>query len=356
MLAVWSGVVTLPFFLIAAAFAGIGVGLLRRYLLWKNVLDLPGPRSSHSTATPRGGGLAIVIITCSAAAWLAYRDLPLEVAAGWLAGGMTIAAIGFVDDHVPLAAGVRLAVQTAAAILALVCLGGVPELPVGDQTLRLGIWGYPLAVLAMVWMLNLYNFMDGIDGLAAAEAVFIFGSAAWLAPGPGSLPFQQFFAIAAGAAFGFLCWNWAPAKIFMGDVGSGFIGFLVAASAVATAAANVLPLWSWLILAGVFVSDASVTLIRRALRGEPLYLAHRCHAYQRLQRRWQSHARVSASVLLVNVLWLLPLAYLAVRMPGYGLLLTIIAWSPLACLALLLGAGLPGEIGSPPELDTARPR
>ena len=147
--------------------------------------------------------------------------------------------------------------------------------------------------------------------------------------------------IFAATALGFLVWNWPPAKIFMGDVGSGFIGFVLAMFAIISSDMGLLPIWSWLILAGVFVVDSTITLVTRVINGEEWYSAHSNHAYQKASRRLKSHKPVTLSVLMINILWLLPMAWFASARPEFGWWLTIIAWIPLISLSLFLKAGRP---------------
>jgi len=244
------------------------------------------------------------------------------------------------DDRRTLPAAVRLAAHLAAALWALAWLGGLPPLRIGDQLVTLGALGTILGALGIVWVLNLFNFMDGIDGLAASEATFIAWSGAVLA-GPVSVGNG---AAAAAAVFGasclgFLRWNWPPARIFMGDVGSGFAGYVIAVLALGTARHDPIGLWTWLVLGGAFFVDATVTLLRRLLRGERAYEAHRSHAYQWLARRWGSHGTVTLAVLTVNILWLLPCAVLANKFPRYAAMLVLIALAPLVPLAIIAGAG-----------------
>jgi Fuc2NAc and GlcNAc transferase len=199
--------------------------------------------------------------------------------------------------------------------------------------------GAVLAVLGLAWLLNLFNFMDGIDGLAGLQAVCVsVGGAclAWLAGAPdaGRAPL-----LLAAASAGFLVWNRPPARIFMGDVGSGFLGLML--GVLALDAARVRPglLWGWAVLLAVFVADASVTLLRRALRGERLSAAHRSHAYQRLVRRWGGHRPVTVLVGAIDVLWLLPLALATVHWPAAAAALTALAYAPLLVGVWCLGAG-----------------
>jgi Fuc2NAc and GlcNAc transferase len=184
--------------------------------------------------------------------------------------------------------------------------------------------------------MNLFNFMDGIDGIAATEATFVSWGGALLASMAAVSSEVRWAAVLLGAAcLGFLRWNWPPARIFMGDVGSGYLGYVIAVLAVAATRENPAALWIWLILGGVFFVDATVTLLRRLLRGDRIYEAHRSHAYQWLARRWESHAKVTWAVLTVNVLWLLPCAVFATRRPGIAAATAILALAPLVLFAVV---------------------
>jgi Fuc2NAc and GlcNAc transferase len=210
----------------------------------------------------------------------------------------------------------------------------------GAQVIHLGWVGDLVAALAIMWTLNLFNFMDGIDGIAASEAVFV-----TLAVLPSLMMLNVAGGIATAslivgsAALGFLRWNWPPAKIFMGDVGSGYVGFVIATLALATAGQRPVAAWIWLILGGVFFVDATVTLLRRLMRGERVHEAHRTHAYQWLARSWNNHRRVTLTVLAINLLWLLPCALWATLRPARAATITLVALAPLVALAVAAGAG-----------------
>ena len=221
-------------------------------------------------------------------------------------------------------------------------LGGLPPLNVGQRVLSLGWTGDLVATLGIAWVLNLFNFMDGIDGIAASEAIFVVLAASSLSAlgtdATGVFAASLVFAAACG---GFLLWNWPPAKIFMGDVGSGYLGYVLAILALAAARENASSLWCWLILGGVFLVDATVTLSRRLVRGERVYEAHRSHAYQWLSRRWGSHRLVTIAVVLVNVAWLMPCALLCAAQPNRAPFIASAALIPLVIAALAAGAGKP---------------
>jgi Fuc2NAc and GlcNAc transferase len=181
--------------------------------------------------------------------------------------------------------------------------------------------------------------MDGIDGIAGIEAVTVSIAAAallWQGQQPG---LALFVAVIGAASLGFLAWNWPPAKVFMGDAGSAFLGFMFGSLALITHAVGAMVLWSWLILLGVFLVDASFTLARRLIRGERVYQAHRSHAYQHAVRASGAHGPVTLAVGLINVLWLAPLALLADWRPQWGIIFVGLAWAPLVIAAARLNAG-----------------
>jgi Fuc2NAc and GlcNAc transferase len=158
----------------------------------------------------------------------------------------------------------------------------------------LGVFGWIGAAVAIIWSINLFNFMDGIDGLAAAQCLFVVVAGALLTGAAHAVDSSLLPGIAmAGAAAGFLIWNAPPAKIFMGDVGSGFIGFGLIAAALESNGHGPVSIWTWLVLNGLFVADATVTVLTRLIRGQRIYEAHRSHVYQRLARRCSSHGRVT---------------------------------------------------------------
>jgi Fuc2NAc and GlcNAc transferase len=206
--------------------------------------------------------------------------------------------------------------------------------------ISLGYLGSLLAMLGIVWALNLFNFMDGIDGIAASQAIFMAGAGAVLAILSGmSVSTSAAALVVAAASLGFLVWNWPPARIFMGDVGSGFLGFVLAVLALAALRERAVMLPVWLILSGVFVIDATVTLLRRVARRERVYEAHRSHAYQWQARRWNSHLRVTMACGLFNLLWLAPWAWLCVRFPAHAGWYVAAALGPLVVLAVVWGSG-----------------
>jgi Fuc2NAc and GlcNAc transferase len=305
-------------------------------------MDLPNHRSSHTVPTPRAGGLAIVLAMALVEIVYLLRGLVELAFAVCFVAQLVVAMIGLLDDRSPLPPAVRLIVHLGAAFAVLFGLGGLPAFAIGDRLIELGWWGYGFGALSLVWVLNLFNFMDGIDGIAASEAAFVAGAGGalfWAAGGSDLLTAACM--VFAAACLGFLVWNWPPARIFMGDVGSGFLGISIGTLAVAATREHAQALWVWLILGGAFVTDATMTFLRRAMRRERLAVAHRTHAYQWLARRWGSHQRVTLFVLGINVLWLLPWAWFANHNPQLAVWSAGAALVPLALGALVAGSGRP---------------
>lgn len=329
-------------FIVLALLSAWLTGWVRHYALIR-LLDVPNDRSSHTRPTPRGGGLGIVLVLV-VFGFFAYANGLLTAALGMaFIAAIPLAIIGFIDDHGDVPARWRFLIQVVSAIWVIYWIGGLEVLKVGGFDLHLGALGYPFGILVIVWMLNLFNFMDGIDGIEASEVIFIgLGSSLLMGLGTRSSVPEILPPLAiAGATFGFLFWNWPPARIFMGDVGSGVLGFLLGLLMLESAVSGKLSFVIWIILAGVFLVDATLTLLIRLFRGERWYQAHRSHAYQHASRRFGSHRVVTLGVLALNIFWLLPMAYMALLMPEYELLVMVVALSPLAYAAIRLGAGRP---------------
>ena len=319
------------FIVAAAILSWLLASRVRLYAL-DRLLDIPNERSSHSSPTPRGGGLAIAVTTLGGIVLAAmWRWIGWDLAIALSGGGAMIALVGWIDDHRDLPALTRFAVQFISAGWAIFWLGGLKSLSIGFTVVHLGIVGTVLGIVGIVWAINLYNFVDGIDGLAAGEAIStgVIGGLLLLKTGNDGLAMVAFLIAAANA--GFLPLNWAPAKLFMGDVGSGLLGYLFAVLAVASENVSAVPLLIWVLLLGAFVFDATVTLCRRIAHGERWYHAHHSHAYQRMVQAGKSHATVSSMILAINVIlaalaivaWLWPTLFL-VSMGAGAILLSII--------------------------------
>lgn len=311
----------------ALASAAMTYGV-RQYLVARKAFDLPNARSSHSVPVPRGGGVAIVVCFFLALLGAVFVGrVPPRFLSVAFAGGGLVALVGFLDDLRPLSALLRGGVHLGAAVV-LVRL--FPEL---------SFFAAALSVFAVAWSINLYNFMDGIDGLAAGEAVFVCVGLAAIAAVKGDPAFQFACLSLAAASAGFLVFNWSPASIFMGDVGSGFLGGTLAAFSLTASSAGTVPMFSFLILMAVFIGDASWTLFRRLVTGQRIFEAHRTHAYQKAVIGGRSHKTVVAWVLLFNVFWLFPLAFLAAWVPTAAWPALILAYGPVLGAAISFRAG-----------------
>jgi len=325
--------------------AVVSLGLtaaMRRYAIRRGLLDLPNQRSSHSVPTPRGGGVAIVLSFVASLLVLgAAGVLPSSLLWALLGAGALVAVVGFLDDlgHVP--PRWRLLAHFVGAIWVLIWLGGAPSFILFGEIVDLGWTGFVMAALYLVWVLNLYNFMDGIDGIAGVEAVCVCLGAGCLHAMIGQSDIAMVSMSLAAAVAGFLRWNFPPAMVFMGDAGSGFLGIVLGALSLFAGALAPDLYWSWLILLGVFVTDATVTLLRRLARGEKLYEAHRSHAYQHAARRLGGHLPVTLAVGVINIFWLLPIAAWVGLGELEGLAGVAIAYAPLVALAVHFRAGVP---------------
>lgn len=333
-------------------FAIAGAALLGSFLLTLGtkraarglgLIDVPNERSSHAVPTPTGGGLAIVVTATVALGILAALGMiPLRLFLALGPGGAAVAAVGFIDDRKSLSARIRLFVHFIAAAWAVVCIGPVDFLHIGGGNAPALEWlGYAICTVGIVWFLNMFNFMDGIDAIAASESVFLCAGAAILALYSMGMSSIAASALVIGAtSAGFLIWNWPPAKTFMGDVGSGYLGFVFAVMGLASGAHSGSALCSALILAGVFVVDSTFTLVRRFARGERVTEAHRTHAFQLLAQR-MGHRNVTLCVGLVNLVWLLPWALASVLWPQDTTWIMIMALGPVSLGAFAIGAGRP---------------
>ncbi|MGL1834084.1 MraY family glycosyltransferase [Rhodocyclaceae bacterium SMB388] len=313
---------------------------LRKYALARSLMDIPNARSSHSVPTPRGGGVAIVVSFLLALALITVSGgIDWSVSFALLGAGGFVALVGFLDDHGHIAARWRLLAHFVAAFWALGWLGGAPALQLFGVEFDLGWLGVALVAVYLVWLLNLYNFMDGIDGIASVEAICVCAGGALLyvlldKPNLALLPLML-----AAAVTGFLYWNFPPARIFMGDAGSGFLGIVLGIMSIQAGWVDPALFWSWVILLGVFVVDATFTLVRRLLRGDKVYEAHRSHAYQYASRQFGRHLPVTLAVGVINLAWLLPIALLVGTGRLDGVLGVVIAYVPLVLLAIKFRAG-----------------
>jgi len=324
---------------------------LRGYALKNNVIDIPNQRSSHSTPTPRGGGVAIVISFLIGLIVLKSFDvISLAQLASLFIAGAIIAIVGFLDDHGHIAARWRLLMHFFAGVFGLFFLGQFPAVDLFGYTLNAGWAGIIFGLVYLAWMLNLYNFMDGINGLASMEAItFSLSSAVLLILSvPDALQTNQFsmLLLLCFAALGFIFWNFPKAKIFMGDAGSGFLGITIGLIILHVASLKSNLFLAEITLLGVFIVDATVTLLRRLVAGKKVYEAHASHTYQILARKFNSHKTVTLGALLINIAWLAPIAILIATGLITGVIGIFIAWLPLVVAACICGAGVKDRVNS----------
>lgn len=312
------------------------IGIYYSYALNRGILDLPNSRSAHKVVTPRGGGLPLVLL------WgiflgvvIYYFQLPYQI--GLIFGpAMIVGYVGYLDDRQSRSALFRLGVHIFSAMIMLWALG-VSQIEVlfpPNFSSLVPIWALFLCVIiGIVWFTNLFNFMDGMDGIAGTEAIFFFGLAAYIF---WQLDSEILMLLSWGLVAllaGFLTWNWPPARIFLGDTGSGFLGLLMATFALIGSIWYGVSIFVWLIISGVFWFDASFTLMRRLLKKENILTAHASHAYQRLLQRQFSHRTVLLMIISVNS-FLAWMAYMAFQQPELGL--TLFAYAGMFLTGLYL--------------------
>lgn len=267
---------------------------IKNHYIKNALVDKVNERSSHVVPTPHGGGIAIALTWFSGLFYLHVTDNIDSNLFYALLFGILISVVSFFDDIYELSAKVRLFVQAIVSIGGIISLGGFTSLDIFVFTIDNPLITNTFAFFLIVWYINLYNFLDGINGYAGNEAVFL-GLAGFILFG------GSHFAVLVVAVLGFLVWNYNHAKIFMGDVGSTLLGYNIAIITLYYANQEPQNLWIWIILFGVFWFDATLTLIRRKLNGEKLSQAHKKHAYQRLNQSGWSHFKVSNYSISVNL-------------------------------------------------------
>ena len=267
--------------------------LVKNHSVKKSLLYIPNDRSSHSVPIPHGGGIAVAITWFIGIGYLFVTGQVSQDLFYALAVGILIALTGYLDDLYDLNPKLRFTVQFLSAAAGLWFLGGLNQLDFGIFIIDNFAITNIIAIFAIIWFINLYNFLDGIDGYAGSEAVFL-GIAGYLLFG------EKYFLILVFSVLGFLVWNWHKAKIFMGDIGSTLLGYNIAIFAIYSQN-NGTSILIWLALFGLFWFDATLTLFRRYKNGEKLSQAHRKHAYQRLTQIGWSHSKVTISSIFVNI-------------------------------------------------------
>lgn len=304
---------------LSVVFCGVYIQLAKR---WR-IVDHPNERSSHQRPTPHGGGVPLLLAFLFGFLMVGQWATPYP----WLVTGtFALMLLGVLDDVRSLSVRLRFAVYGVVGFSTAIFLLNPAMASMGFIELAM-IMAFAFAI---VWALNLYNFMDGIDGIAASQCVLACLAAAFLAAGQhGEIQYSMICVLLASCQLGFLVWNWAPARLFMGDAGSIPTGYLLAGLAGYGAIEGIVPFACWAILLAVFITDASWTLMWRMYSGQKFMQAHRLHAYQRLSRHWGSHRRVVFLLVVISLFWLFPLAWAVSQWPGNAPYLVILAYFPL---------------------------
>ncbi len=339
-IAAW-GVVALCVLAVSAGVTAWSLAYARR----RNLLDQPGQRRSHTMPTPRGGGIGIVagvllgnaVVFSRENGFEAWTTLPLS------ASILLVAAVGWIDDHRGLSARLRFAVHCLAAIVLFLWLP-IAEVAFNGPSNVLALIPLTLGILfATVWSINLHNFMDGIDGLLATQALFVFTVLAGLCALGGRFAEAERIGLFAVATLGFLPFNFPRARIFMGDVGSGVLGLLVAVAVGWQMLAHPVAVASGLVACSVFIVDATATLLWRMVNGRRWYSAHREHLYQWLVRGGRSHRRVTGMYMAWNLVVVVPvLAWMnhGLVMPATNGPVTASSYTGLGLEGLVVAYGL----------------
>ena len=304
-----------------------------------SLLAKPNYRSLHTKVIPRGAGIIVSAILLPVFFILYtthYISSDEFMTLFW--GGLLVSLVGLLDDRFELPARFRFVTQIIAAIWVCLYLGASPKLNMGFATLDLGWAGAFLAVFFLVWFYNLFNFIDGIDGMAISSIIFVSFSAAALFLIAQDTTVSLLLILLGLANIGLLYFNWPPAKFFLGDVGSSFNSFALSAIIMVSLWKSTPIVWVWLILLAYYLTDTTLTTLMRLIKfPKHWYKPHRSHAYQNLARIWNNHLKMLSIVWAVNLLWLLPLALLAFFIPEKGWLFFLTAYLPIVLFALKYG-------------------
>jgi len=299
----------------------------------------PNYRSLHTEVIPRGAGIVVAGILLPV--FYILKSTHHISSAEFMVlfwGGLMVSLVGLFDDRFELPARFRLVTQIIAAIWVCLWLGASPKLNLGFSMLDLGWAGALLAVFFLVWFYNLFNFIDGIDGMSISSIIFVSFSAAFLLLVEQDATLSLLLVLLGLVNIGLLYFNWPPAKMFLGDVGSYFNSFALSAIIMASLWKSIPILWVWLILLAYYLTDTTLTtLVRLIKHPKNWYKPHRSHAYQNLARIWNSHLKMLGIVWAINLLWLLPLALLAFIIPEKGWLFFLVAYLPIVLFALKYG-------------------
>lgn len=330
-----------------------------------NLLDKPNKRSSHNISTPTGGGISMVLV--SLVGLLILYHLELIALINWiplLLSALVLSLVSYYDDHLSISVKVRIVVHIICSVVILIFFTKFPSINVGFIQIDSEVLRFLFGILLITWLLNLFNFMDGTDGLVSVEALFTHFSillfiffVSFEEKVTSLRLFNEYLLLSLlliSSILGFLIWNWPKAKIFMGDVGSSFLGLFTAALGIFVVNLGWINIWTFLILLGAFISDSTVTLIVRIFTKQKWHAAHNSHTYQKIAyalesiykkdkdlSRTLSHRYLCYLLTLLNILWLAPLALLSLFFEEKGLFILVIAYAPLLYISYKYKAGIP---------------
>lgn len=312
--------------------------------LWKKVairhgiLSAPNHRTLHLMSIPVGGGVAIFLgWTLAISTLLGFGIINLGVFIGLIVGSGLMSTLGLIDDIRNVSAKVKLFFQIIATLWCLYWFGEMLPFEALGFEVHLKWIAYLISGICILWMINLFNFMDGSDGMLASCTTFIGISMGSIVLFEGDYHNAALLYSMSAASLAFLTFNWPPASIFMGDTGSIFTGLLIPMLVISTVSAHIGLLWVWVIICGYVLTDTTTTLVLRLFYARPFLDAHRQHAYQSLVHRSGDHRRVNKIVLSIQVFWLLPIAVISYWLNDYGAIFTFLALAPIVVFSARYG-------------------
>lgn len=326
--------------LVLAFLTFLGTALYRALAIKINLIDYPNDRSSHRIPTPSGAGLVFVGLTVGCIYLVISPTHGDWSKLSLLLTFSAVALLGSLDDGFGLPVVLRLLLQILFVLGTITSINEMLDVhSFWSHTHSIRFLQYGFVLACMLWLLNLYNFMDGIDGLATTEAIFIAAVSGGFLYWSGNVELAFWMLILVSTLAGFLYWNLSPAKVFMGDAGSSFLGFFFGAVALSSIIAGDLSFSFWLIVCAIFISDSTLTLCYRLMGGENIFQAHRTHAYQHATVRLGGHAPVVKYCAVINVCWLLPLACLSYIYTDIAHWIAVCAYVPIMVTCIKFNAG-----------------
>jgi Fuc2NAc and GlcNAc transferase len=313
-----------------------GVILYIRVAISSDIVATPNFRNLHTRPIPVGGGIVFSFVFVFSLFFLWWlNQISDDLFWALAVGGSLTALFGFLDDLKDIRASIKLVAQFFLSGWLLFWVDGGPLLSIDWIPVLVAI---PVTALFLIWMINAYNFMDGIDGMAVSGAVFVSGAIALvLLLSNGESEFFSVFILFLASISTFLLFNWSPASIFMGDSGSAFIGYIFGSLILFTVMSGDISIWTWLIVFAYFFADTTVTQLMRIILVKKWYLPHRSHAYQNFARISGSHLKVTGGVVMYNVVWILPLTIWSVMKPEMAIFAVVLAIAPSLVFAFKYG-------------------